>query len=199
MDMAPEKKTPTASRRTRTKKTEETESADYQNQADVICPRCMFNMGQGNKLITPSEDDKKEYVRCLLGGRVFEKEYTLYEGQLILKMVALDNTEADRLNKILKEVANHVQDNSDVTWAQTEALKVKLLFYMRKGIGKEEYEPPEFDTLEDAQAEYENRFGNVAEDVSMIFIQVLSEFTRLLALLSQSGLDQNFWKGVGLS
>ena len=198
--MAAEKKTPTASKRTRTKNTEEPkESADYQNQADITCPRCMFNMGQGNKLITPSEDERKEYVRCLLGGTLFEKEYTLFEGKLIIKMKALSNTEAERLNKILQELAQAVDTPNGFNYVQAEALKVKLLFYMRKAVGDGEFVPPESSTLEEAQAEYENRFGNVAEDVSMIYIQVLSEFTRLLALLSQSGLDQNFWKGVGLS
>jgi hypothetical protein len=134
------------------------------------CPLCQYAL---NKPIPEAtEEERKEYVRCLMSGNQFTKKYELYDGELKLMFSNIDTDAAETMSSILREVD---------TGEDVSALA------------------PEVKSLEEARAMFSERFGGLSEDLTSIFVRASSEFNNLLTVLVQSGFDRNFWKGAGLS
>lgn len=68
------------------------------------CPRC--NLLLSSKPIEPSQEDKLNYVACILGDKLFEKVYSLYGNKLLLAFRQL-NTE--RSDMVFHQVAHEIR------------------------------------------------------------------------------------------
>jgi hypothetical protein len=155
------------------------------------CPRCRFNLLE--RTLKAAEPEKEEYLRAVLGGRLYIKEYVLYDGKIRLQFSSLKNKAGEELSTILRMIERK-ESNQFVT----DALKVKLLYYLVK-YNKNEFKVPEdVATLDEANELFKTRFGEYSEDQLTLFLRTLIEFQNLLALLAQAGFDENFWKGAGL-
>jgi len=78
----------------------------------------------------------------------------------------------------------------------TDSMNLKLLFYLRQ-FNTDEFSPPE--NLDNWKEEFSARFNDYGEDSPALLARVLMEFLRLAEMLPQAGLDENFWKGAGLT
>jgi hypothetical protein len=156
------------------------------------CPLCQYAL---NKPIPEAtEEERKEYVRCLMSGNQFTKKYELYDGELKLMFSNIDTDAAETMSAILREV----DTGEDVSALMSAVARIRLLYYLRS-FNDKEYPAPEVTSLEEARAMFSERFGGLSEDLTSIFVRASSEFNNLLTVLVQSGFDRNFWKGAGLS
>jgi len=152
------------------------------------CPRCAWD--QKEVVIRPAEEDLKEYLRCTLAGRPFSKYYKLFDGQLTTKFTLLTSDESNVLADILSKIPRE-----DRMVLASKALRIKLLFYLRQ-YNTTNYEVPAADA--DLEQEFRKRFGSLGEDVPVILVRNMMQFTKLSELLTEAGFDRNFWKGAGL-
>lgn len=158
----------------------------------VECPRCGHRL-ENREVIKPAEADVKEYFRCLMSGNIFKKNYSLFNGELTVVFSMLTGDESEILSKALQQVKG-----DDFIEHASQAMKLKLLFYLRRW-GNDEYVPPKTGDTKKLWKIWKDKFGNRSEDVPVLMIKLLLEFMRLTEMLPMAGLDENFYKGAGLS
>ena len=156
-----------------------------------ICPRCYWDVGSKPDA-TPEEDQRREYIRCLLGNNTYKKSYALFDGQVNLSYRALNMAESSIMGKALRSL-----DAEDKESKAMEVLKLKLLFHLKQH-NDTEYDSITTTDLAELNQLYDERFGGMSEDFVSVLIRTLMEFTKLVSLLADSGFDENFWKGAGL-
>jgi hypothetical protein len=158
----------------------------------VACPRCDWMVAQ--KELHPSEDDRKNFLRAVLGDGKFSKVYPLYEGKLKLTFSSLNTLQSLLLSELIKQIPDAEPYSRGV-----EAFRLRLLFYL-VGRNDEKLEPPEKASLSftEAQQLFKERLGQWNEALTALAIRSLQEFTRLETALMEGGLDKPFWKSAGL-
>jgi hypothetical protein len=156
-----------------------------------MCPRCSYEMQKGTPV--PTDSEIKEYVRCLIGGSLFTKEFPLFNSAIKIKFQLLTAKQSDLLSVALSSLP-------DVDFMQKaqEALQLKLLFYLRE-FGKEKFKCPDTSALQELEDEYAVRYNEKGEDVPVLHIRVMMQFLNLTEALPAAGLDEAFYKGAGLS
>lgn len=162
------------------------------SENDHICPRCGRDQNI-KEAPAATEEEVKEYVRCLLSGETYEKSYALFKGQINVAFRSIDTETSAKLGKLLDSVPatnNRMADNE-------RYLKIRLLFYLRQ-LQDKKFEITEADSLEAAEADFNDRFGKIKEDYLALIMRALMQFQNLLALLSEAGFDEGFWQGAGL-
>jgi len=158
----------------------------------VECPRCGHKL-KDRESLKPEESEIREYFRCLTGKRTFKKAYSLFGGELTAQYSLLTGDESEILSEALKTV-----DEDDFITHASKAVRIKVLFYLRRW-GDEEFTAPETADKEELAALWKERYGSMGEDVPVLMIKVMLEFIRLTEMLPMAGLDETFYKGVGLS
>jgi hypothetical protein len=156
----------------------------------VSCLRCGRDMAIEDEP-APSEEEKKEYLRCILGKKLYRKTYTLFDGTVTVAFELLTQAESTRMGPILHEL-NMTRSMQGLA----DSMNLKLLFYLRQ-FNTDEFSPPE--NLDNWKEEFNTRFGDYGEDVTALAARILMEYLRLAEMLPQAGLDENFWKGAGLT
>lgn len=154
------------------------------------CPCCNWSLKNMNPP-RPGEDDRKEYVRCLLGKRKFSKTFALFDGMVSARFEVLSQEQSQVLGTYLDQITK-----TEMMQRATEAMQLKVLFYCRK-FNDQVFTPVGAD--QDWKAVYAERFAEYGEDVPVLLTRVLMEFLRIVEQLPSSGFDTNFWKGAGLS
>jgi hypothetical protein len=162
-------------------------------QDHVACMQCGYNMADIS-LPTPAEEERREYLRCILGKRPYKKTYTLYEGEITISFELLSQVDSARMAPILAKI--NQDENATELMRMTESVNLKLLFYLRQ-FNDTSYKVPE--TFDKWREVYTDRFSEFDESVPALLIRVLLEFLRLADMLPSAGLDENFWKGAGLA
>lgn len=168
------------------------EAASPPEEDPVYCPRCQFNIKQ--REAECSDEERKEYVRAMLGSRLFSKQYELFDGKMKLTFTSLPNSKAEEMAKVLR-----LLDRNSPTFIG-DAHRVKALYYL-SAYNDVAFEVPEkeFEDYEHAHVMFTESFEQFSEDQMTIIMRALAEFQNLLALLAQSAFDENFWKGAGLA
>ena len=162
-------------------------------QDPVACLRCGYNITDITSP-TPGDEEKREYLRCILGKRPYKKTYTLYDGDITISFELLSQMDSARMGPMLTKI-NQNENATDLT-RMTESINLKLLFYLRQ-FNDISYTVPE--NLDNWQEVFTDRFTEFDESVPALLIRVLLEFLRLADMLPSAGLDENFWKGAGLA
>jgi hypothetical protein len=158
------------------------------------CVRCGWSPGKENK---PLESDLEEYLRCILGGQSFHKEYEMYDGKIKLVFRSINNKQVDALNNLLFKMADHI----DQAVIQDKSIKLKLMYFLSEAKLAEqthEYPMPRITEYDQIDAEFNARFGEFGEPVIRMMSQTLMLFMELQGMLITQGFDSNFWKGAGL-
>ena len=160
----------------------------------VVCPRCEWPAARQN--VQPSEEDKKAFLRAVLGDGQFGKTYPLYDGKLKLGFSSLTTAQSLVLSEMGRLVPGKTPYEQSV-----ELFRLKLLFYLTAK-NDETFVPPAVDdeevTFKQVRAEYLKRFGKWNEALLALALRTLQEFIRLEDLLMNGGLDKAFWKSAGL-
>jgi hypothetical protein len=156
----------------------------------VICRQCGHNTAAIDEL-APSEEEKQEYLRCILGKKLYRKTYTLFDGKVTMAFEMLTQTDSARMGPVLNEL-NVERSMQGIT----DSMNLKLLFYLRQ-FNTDQFSPPE--DIGKWKEAFNERFSDYGEDAPALLARVLMEFLRLAEMLPQSGLDENFWKGAGLT
>ena len=165
---------------------------------NMYCPRCEWPIIK--KDVQPSEEDRKAFLRAVLGDGQFTKVYPLYDGKLKLTFSSLNTTQSLLLADLCKLVpAGSAYEQ------MVEQFRLKLLFYL-VGKNDETYEPfnppppaaQQEVQFEQLREEYRRRFGKWNEGLLALAVRTLQEFIRLEDMLTNGGLDKSFWKSAGL-
>lgn len=156
----------------------------------IICPRCGFDTRQG--VIEIPEEDKQEYVRSLMSGRPFSKEYKMFEGKAGITFHDLTMRDSDRLIELLSKAPR--PDGM----IEFKASKAKMVF----GIEQLKFgdkliiipieEIRAIATLEDLLKKYDEVVGWVPETIWSIAISAYNAFNKLLTNIGNGGLDKDF-------
>jgi len=158
----------------------------------VVCKRCGCICTE--EPLKPTEEERREYLRCILGGNMYVKKYNLFDGAITVSFGSLSNDEADRMGVVLGQLDRSMPPLK----LQAEAVKIKLLYYL-EGLGSDAYESPtEEAVIGDVYKLYKKRFGHLSEDYMTILIRAYQEFYQLIGILTNSGFDSGFWAGAGL-
>jgi hypothetical protein len=156
----------------------------------VLCRQCGHDMAAVDAP-APADEEKQEYLRCILGKKLYRKTYTLFDGKVTMAFELLTQADSTRMGPILNEL-NMLRSMQGIT----DSMNLKLLFYLRQ-FNTDEFSPPE--NLDNWKEEFSARFDDYGEDAPALLARVLMEFLRLAEMLPQAGLDENFWKGAGLA
>lgn len=176
------------------KQTEKPQDTEGARDPMEECPRCGW-LREGTP--TAPEEDSKEYLRSILAGRPFKKEYRLHDGDIILKFTTMTMEEGEFVNKVMLH-----NDYDTELELRDIAGKVKLLHYLEgmqlggKEVVFEKENLSDFATPTIA-AEYLKRFAGYDETLMRTIHRTCGVFQNLLNLLVGDGFDENFWKGVG--
>jgi hypothetical protein len=155
------------------------------------CPRCGWTDAPVPKA---SDEDKQEYLRCVMGNRAFSKTYPLYDGAVNITFQSLDSEAVQAVNKVLMQI-----DSPSPEVADDLNIKLKLIYFTKKYSTAEivtEYETPVIETPADIDTEFSKRFPYM-EPVLRVITQSYMIFTQLQELLVAEAFDENFWKGAG--
>ena len=160
----------------------------------INCPRCNWDTRQ--VAIPVSEDDKKEYMRSILGEGCFSKEYPLYGGRFKAKFTDLMTEESDAMVEVLNQI---VEDPLFLP----KAIKIKLLFSTMHYVKGDKKIDNDREALMEPKIKVEkilklyNEFFKLPETQCGMIAKEYQDFTTLIITLAESGFDENFWKGAG--
>jgi len=163
-----------------------------------VCPRCRMNLydadGKAVEEVHPEEEEVKEYVRRLLSGTPFERTYRLCGGNVSITFKSLSDSQSKRLQTSLGKLP--LTDMSDV---RARMYSVKMMYSLSHmsapGPGTLSFPEEGSDSME----LYKERFGDIDEWLIGSVIAAYGTFERLMTNLMREALNENFWKGAGLS
>jgi hypothetical protein len=156
-----------------------------------LCPVCGHNPEHPE--VQTTEEDRREFMRCVLGERLFDKVYLIGEKSgkpLRLKLQVLTGEQSELMDRMLRAI-----DGEDVQSRIMGLRKIKIMFYVRE-VGDDKYDPPR-DNQDPLQL-YQERFGGKSELLPALLIRSVVLFEQLVGILVKSVFDENFWRGAGL-
>ena len=177
--------------------------------AGVLCPRCLWDTSLS--IVEPTEEDKKEYLRCVLGNRSFEKTYLAFGGAVAITLQERNRELAElrehqqKLNtlKIISETdarmaGLEVLDNATKTRVATLVRKIKLADNERAishwtNLTEEPDGPSIVEQLNNEV------FRDISESMTAVLVQVTKEFESLVDTITQRAMNSDFWTSAGQS
>jgi len=172
-------------------------TTEMENKACVVCGHIP------DEPVVLSEQDKQEYLRSVLGGKCFTKEYKLHEGNIRLLFSVQSQKDIRYLNYALGARPR----GSSLMNDQSDRMMVKCVFYLSE-FNDTSYEVPGHPAKEDLGTPEEElerllemfytRFGDIPEGLCSCLIEAMIKFFTLSMALSSNGLDETFYKGAGL-
>jgi hypothetical protein len=155
----------------------------------AMCPRCGFDTR--NRITPVNEEDKKEYIRNLLGGVSFSKEFTLFDGMFKIKFTEITTDESDKLIALLQPL---LKDQMFMI----KATQIKLLFttvgYKKGDVGTEvdRDELLKLETPEAALGLFKMYFGKFPDTVNGSITSLFNVFSNQVVMIANESLDRNF-------
>jgi hypothetical protein len=154
----------------------------------IICPKCGFDTREAMPKV--KDEDKQEYIRAVLGDRLFSKEYPLFGGQLKVEFRDLSVAETTHLMTMVEQLPK------DITF-MSNTVGLKMLYScvrLEKG-GKLTELPPApvgLKTVDEVMSAYNKMFGGMGETVQAGLINAYNTFNQLLLTLGRIALDTDF-------
>lgn len=161
----------------------------------AICPRCGFDTRSA--IVHISDDDKKEYMRSILGERPFIKTYSMFEGQFGITFKDMTSDDSKKLVELFDAMPRGAA-------FMLTAVQFKLLFScVSYTCGDKEVvidlsevfskdAKDDSTPLDRAVAAYTKYFGGKSETLCGMMVNAYNSFTRLLTSVASGGLDKNF-------
>lgn len=175
-------------------------------ETGIICPRCMWDTSL--PVVEPTEEDKKDYLRCVLGGKPYSKTYEVFGGAVFLTFQERDNKLAQMREHQQKVDAIKVLAEVDEKMAGLEMLdkatKTRVATTLKRvRMGDEEKTIPDWKDLEEedgvsvVQQLVLATFDGVSESLTNVFVNLARDFEALVDTLTQRAAESDFWTGVG--
>lgn len=79
----------------------------------------------------PAEDDKRRFLRATLGNQPYKKTYSLFDGDIKMKMIDLSPAEEEQLFSTLSSLVSSGQITTQSEW-ETAHDKLRMVFHMEK-------------------------------------------------------------------
>jgi len=178
----------------------------------IICERCGHLAEQ--KIIKVSETDKKAYLRSILGGIPFVKEYSGLDGNFKITLQELTAYQTDFMmdcirsltdtDNILKQalqikflmlckslsIGERASFTAETVWEDVKEIRIK---------SEEDGEPDKIITVAEQLVSYfEDNVAKVTPSIMMGLIdKIMVDFTKLSNSFLDEALDEDFWKGAG--
>lgn len=163
---------------------------------EQLCPRCGFD--QARPLVRPSEDDLREFLRCLFGERRFTRSYTLGMDvgvAVVWQFRVLTETQSAQMDALSTKLLQTLPKEQRFV----PIMRAKMLSYLIKIDNQEFSFPDPYPTnFEELQTVWNAQFGARSELVGTIGFRLVSVFEQLVSQLAQYAFDENFWQSAGL-
>lgn len=150
------------------------------------------------ELVLPSAEDRKTFLRSILGGKQFEKGYVLFGGMLVLRFIdrSVDLTEKmyDQLEEDAraKKIKIETEEQWSV-WVERYCMAATLCFVSFSDQKGTTYTP--LDRLLDRASEV----MKFARPVYQAIMEASRTFEQHLQILTEKAQDPNFWQADGKS
>ena len=139
------------------------------------------------------EDDKKEFLRALLGKRVFTKKYNLFQNNVSLTLRSLTVQEANALLLLEEQNADQLLDGTLLS-------QIRILFHLESLIINS---TPKQVVTPDKVTLQQRTFADICKDCSSVFsgmddilfqtlLRTHNSFIDTVLALRAGGLDPNF-------
>jgi hypothetical protein len=190
MQQIPEKKEETMSDEVKKEEpTAVTNPDDGSYGGFAMCPRCGFDTRA--KMGPVSEEDKKEYIRNLIGGTSYTKEYTMFEGQVAVMFKDLTLVESDKLTQLIQGC---LQD--PLFLIKATQMKVLLsLVHVKRGENLVVLDRAKIMAVKDyseALALYQEAFVGFPDGVTSLITTMFNMFSQQLFQIVNGAVDRNF-------
>lgn len=154
----------------------------------AMCPRCGFDTRSNTVPVV--EADKQEYIRNLLAGVSFTKEFTLFGGAFQIKFTELNTDESDKLISLLQPMLKDPM-------FMIKATQVKILFTVlsyKKDVPTaiDRAELMTLETSEQALTLYKKYFGKFPDTVNGSITNLYNIFSNQVVMIANESLDRNF-------
>ena len=148
---------------------------------------------------TPTEQDRQEFMRCLLGNRAYAKRYELFGGMLVITFRDIPPAKEDMLFAILAEKQRDAEIKTDDDW-EVEMLRLRLIANVESMIiaGQPEIKHPAADVASDAEAATIVMNSFKSSVTYRAVLRTLRIFKLHLEWLLERSLDSDFWEADGL-
>lgn len=177
---------------------ESEQAVEQKKQQEYICPICRHPASR--PVVQADEADLREFMRCIMGEKLFAKTYSIGSGKqdrMKWKLQILTSNQSDQMDALLAEISK--QKERTGMQLMSEVQEVKLLFYVR-AVNDEVFEPPgnECTEIDQIHKIFNERYGSKSELVKTIGVRVITTFEQLIAILTTAVFDESFWQGAGL-
>lgn len=150
------------------------------------CPRCGMDLSK--REAPPSEEDKKEYIRAVLGDRTFKKTYAFLDGALKVTFRELTAVETVLLYDAVRGMP---PDDSVMVKAVQLKLMASTVEVSKGGKAVPGWSGQELGAAELA-SDYNRVFGPLPENVVGAVHSAFSMFTLLVRDVGSACMDKDF-------
>jgi hypothetical protein len=159
-------------------------------EARQNCPRCGLSLKEKYE-VEPTKEDIEEFLKCVLAGEVFTKEYTLFGGRLKVKLRTRTGAEDEAIKKALIAFFKDSQGASDseiLSEVNKYSLATALCSY-----GDKEYPGV---AVENFRASADERISAIPAQIQGFLKAIMQEFNILVDRLTARAQDASFWTGT---
>lgn len=157
------------------------------------CPRCGLNLKEKYE-IEPTREDIEEFLKCVISGNVYTKQYDLFGGRLKVELRTRLGTEESLIKKALMEFFRESQGISE-TEVYSELARYTLAVSLCRYAGKDYPALPLTDSAAFKEA-VKARIDTLPSQVQGFLKTLLQQFNVLTDKLTARAQDPSFWTGT---
>jgi len=182
---------------------EEVEGIEKEAEAieeDTICNRCGYNLSISNDLSNPTESDKEEFIRSILGSRPFEWKTYCLNDKMSIRFQSITTEEEKRVNELLSKRIEDKKITTMLEW-ENEREEFRLTLMLKEiTLGND---VKSFDKLDISTEDFGvsilkrvNEIDKYPEAISGVVNLSFRKFNDLYTKLTARSFDADFWKGL---
>jgi hypothetical protein len=157
-----------------------------------ICPNCKVDIDNFTSA-NPSVEDKRRWLRHIMGESRFCKEYSMYGGAAVIMLQSRTVKDGD---EIVRKLSKLRDDAAFEPASIFEAMGRMRLAYSLKSITYSDRKDA-YDVTAEGFDAVQARLLALPEAILEMLLHCQSTFDDLTAELSVKGIDTNFWKPIG--
>jgi len=144
----------------------------------------------------PTDEDKQNFLRAVLGNRRYEKTYEMFGGQLVVTLVELTPKEEDQIFSVLALGQLEKKINTEEDW-MVAFERLRMIHSIKRvsaggTVTTRDADAEDLDVVTvEAINEYVNRFKGAT--TFRAIMQVSRLFRTQLELMLEAALDSDFW------
>lgn len=154
------------------------------------CPRCGLDLKEKYE-IEPTSADIEEFLKCVISGSVYTKEYTVFGGKLKVKLRTRTGAEEAAIKKAITEYFKEAQGVSE-TEVFSELMSYSLAASLSSYAGQAYASLP----IENFRAAAIERVGTLPSQIQAFLKTLLQQFNVLSDKLTSRAQDPSFWTGT---